>query len=73
MSNIIPIGGVTRLELPINTVLDGAKDALDGVILIGWNKKGEMHFASTYADAPEILWLLEQAKIILLEGGRDDT
>jgi len=65
--NIIPLGNITKLDLPVDTVLEGAKDKLEGVVLIGYDNDGELYFASTYADGGTVLWLMEKAKKALLE------
>jgi len=65
--NIIPLNGLTKLDLPIDRVLDAAKGELEGVILIGYDIKGDEYFASTYADGGDILWLIERLKKRLLE------
>ena len=65
--NVIPLGGITRLDLPADRVLEDYIGEFDGVVLIGWNKDDEFTFASTYADGGTVVWLLEQAKKKLLE------
>lgn len=72
MGDVIPLGGITRLELPVNRVLDSAKDKLEGVVLMGYDKDGGYYFASTYADGSEVLWLLEKLKKTLLAVGDDE-
>jgi len=67
MSNVIPLGGITKLDLPVDRVLESAKEQLEGVILIGYDKEGEEYFASTYADGGDVLWLIERLKKRLLE------
>ena len=67
MSNVIPLGNITRLDLPVDRVLESAKDQLEGVIIMGYDKEGNSYFASTYADGGEVLWLLEMCKKLLLE------
>lgn len=49
MSNVIPIGGITRLDLPADRVLEGAIGQMKGVVLIGFDQDGNEYFASTYA------------------------
>ena len=66
-SNVVPIGGVTRLDLPVDRVLEGAKGTLDGVVILGYSEDGGEYFASTYADGGDVLWLLERCKHLLLE------
>jgi coenzyme F420-reducing hydrogenase delta subunit len=64
---VIPLNCVTRLDLPVDRVLDGAKDQLDGVVILGYHKDGSEYFASTYADGGDVLWLLERCKVSLLK------
>ena len=66
MSNVIPLNNVTRLDLPPDRVLDGAKGQLEGLVILGYDKDGEQYFASTYADGGDVLWLLEKCKQALL-------
>lgn len=68
--NVIPIGGITKLDLPVDRVLQEAKEwACEGVIIIGWDTDGDLGFASSIADGGEVLWLLEKAKQALLNQG----
>ena len=67
MGKLIPLGNITRLDLPVNTVLKAAEDQLESVVLLGYDKEGEEYFASTIADGGEVIWLLEKAKKKLLE------
>jgi|TARA_R110002126_G_scaffold147361_4_gene293451 hypothetical protein len=58
---------ITDQPVPIKSILLGADRAnLEETIVIGWNKKGEFYFASSEADGANCLWLLEKAKIALL-------
>lgn len=64
----IPLGNVTRLDFPVDRVLEEAKEWIeDGVIVLGWDKDGEPYFTSSIADGGTVLWLLEKAKKALLE------
>lgn len=67
MSKILPFTGITSLDMPVDVVLESAKDQLEGVVILGYTKDGEEYFASTYADGPEVLWLLERLKKQLLD------
>lgn len=67
MSKVIKFTGVTRLDLPLDTVLDAAKETLEGVVIMGWTTNGEEYFASTYSDGGTVLWLVERMKKMLLE------
>ena len=67
MGKVIPLGMVTRLDLPVERVLDGAKESCpDGVVILGYDADGEPYFASSIADGGEVLWLLEKLKLKLL-------
>ena len=71
--NVIPLGNITRLDLPTDRVLDAVKgDCSDGVVVIGFDNQGELYFASSIADGGSVVWLLEQAKLALLTGGNDE-
>ncbi len=64
---IIPYGGITRLDLPVDRVLSKAMErGMDGVIVIGYDGDGEEYFASTYASGGTVLWLLERCKARLM-------
>ena len=66
MGKVIPIGGVTRLDLPPDKILEEAKGEFEGVVVMGWNKDGSLYFASSYADGGDVLWLLEACKKVLM-------
>lgn len=50
MGKVIPLGCVTKLELPVDRVLEAAKEQLEGVVILGYDNDGNSYFASTYAD-----------------------
>jgi len=64
---IIPLNTITTLDIPVDRIIDAAKDELDSVIVIGWDKHEEFYFASSLADGGDCLWLLEMAKKKLME------
>jgi len=69
---IVEFPGITRLDLPVDRVLEGGKDQLESVVIIGYDNNGEEYFASTIASGPEVLWLLERCKQRLLTVELDD-
>lgn len=73
-SNVVTLNVVTRLDLPVERIWNSAKEGeLKTMIVIGEEQDGTFFFASTKADGPEVLWLIEQAKLRLLKsGGADD-
>lgn len=71
-AKVIPIGCITKLDLPVDTVLDAAKGQLESVVLLGWTTDGEEYFASTDPDGGSVIFLLERAKLQLLRMSDDD-
>ena len=69
-AKIIPLGNITRLDLPPDRVLESAIGEFKGVVLIGYDKEGREYFATSYADGGEVLWLLERCKMELLNSGQ---
>lgn len=68
MGKVIPIGGITRLDLDPDQILEAAKGTLDGVVILGWTKDEKCEFfASSWADGGDVIWLLEMCKKALLE------
>jgi hypothetical protein len=69
MAEVHYLGGVTRLDLPADRVLDGAKNKLTGVLVLGYDKDGEFYAASSYADGGVLMWLMEHCKHELMKHG----
>ena len=68
MSNVIPLGNITKLDIQTDRVLDECKGhCSDGVIIMGYDDDGSFYFASSMADGGEVLWLLELCKKRLME------
>jgi len=67
MSNVIPFGGITRLDLPPDQILEKAIGQLQGVVIMGWDTDGKEYFASSYGDGGTVIWLAERMKKMLLE------
>jgi len=63
--NVVVLGVVTTLDIPVERVLEGAKD-LTKVVLVGYDADGEEYFASSFSDGGEAIWLMERAKLKLL-------
>jgi len=66
MDNVIPIGGITLLDIPEDQILEQAKGKMNGVVLMGWDEDGDLYFASSFADGGSVLWLMEKCKEALL-------
>lgn len=68
MGNVVHWPGVTKLDLPVERILDRAAEAkLSGALVVGWTEDGEFYAASSYADGGDLLWLLEMTKRKLFE------
>ena len=62
----------TTLPVPAEKVLNGALQyKLSDVIIIGKTEDGDLYLASSMPEAPEILWLLENAKCFILSPERE--
>lgn len=61
-------GIVTNNHDP-DVMLRLAAGELSEVVILGWGKNGELFFSSNVADGGSVLWLLENAKRLLLEHG----
>jgi hypothetical protein len=55
MGDVVILGGETKLPIPVERVLDGAKEC-DYVLVLGW-KGEEMWTASSDGDLAKALWL----------------
>lgn len=67
MGDVIELDCYTRLDLPPDKILENAKEKLNSVVLIGWDEQGELYFAGSYADARDVLWIIEKAKQLLFK------
>jgi hypothetical protein len=65
--NVVPFSGITKLDLPPDRILNAAVGKLQSVVVIGYTKDGDEHFATSYADGGETLWLVERFKKALLD------
>lgn len=63
MAKVIALNNLTRLDVPAERVLQAALEAdLDAVVVIGYDKGGDEHFASSLADGGDVLWLLKRCE-----------
>lgn len=71
MSNVIQIGGYTKLPIDPNKVLDAAKDRLDFVFVAGHDNEGNEYFACSNGkeeDIDKILYLIGRFQFKLFNG-----
>lgn len=68
--NVVVLPVVTRLDIPAERTLNTALEArLEGAVVVGTREDGTYYFASSLADGGDVLWLLEWAKMQLLQVG----
>ncbi len=67
MGKVVPFNGITKLDLPADTILKGNFGKLESVVIMGYDKDGNEVFASSFADGSEVLWLAERIKCKLME------
>lgn len=67
MGDVVIANIETRLPLPAERILDGARAAdLTEILLLGWMPDGQFYAASTHNDIGGHLILLEKAKAVLM-------
>jgi len=64
--------GTMELDIQADIVLKAAFEEMKGAIVIGYDNNDELYFASSYAGRGKILWLLEQAKQVLMSTSNSD-
>lgn len=72
-AEIVLFNGITRLDLPADRVLEAVlKEDLESVVIMGYTKDGAEFFSSSIANGPDVLWLIERLKTLLLDIEGDD-
>jgi hypothetical protein len=46
MGEVVTLGGYTSLDIPVERVLDGAKE-LESILVLGWTKDGKFYAATS--------------------------
>ena len=65
MGEVIIAPFITRLDVPVERILDGAQ-GLASIVIMGYDQEGNEYFASSIASGDEVLWLMERSKMKLL-------
>jgi hypothetical protein len=66
-AQVLRFDGITKLDIPVEHVLDGAAEAdLKCIVVLGYDTEGNEFFSSSMADGADVLWLLERLKRQLL-------
>jgi cell wall assembly regulator SMI1 len=71
MSNVVPFGGYTRLDINPEGVLEGAKGKLGSVLVLGYDGDGKLYAASSTADLGSLILLMEKFKHKVVVGDYD--
>jgi hypothetical protein len=66
VGEIVRLDVETILDIPPDTVLDGAKSQLQQVVVVGTTVDGDEYFASSTGYLPDVLWALQRAAAKLL-------
>ena len=70
---VVQLHCVTKLDIPVDTILDSVrKEDLENCIIVGWDKEEKFYFASSMADGAEVNWLLDLAKHYLFQAALED-
>lgn len=64
-AKVIPLNNITRLDIPVDRVLEDTKGRLKDIVILGYDNDGEEYFASSIADGAEVNWLLDRCKLQL--------
>ena len=68
MAEIVELSVVTKLDIPAERVISRAAEAdLVEVVIVGFDKDGDLFFAANKADAGAVGWQLDMAKHRLLK------
>jgi hypothetical protein len=59
---VVVLDVVTKQDLDPDRVLKGAIGELQDVVVIGWDKSGDLWLASNTPYQPDLLWLVKQAE-----------
>lgn len=73
MGNVIELRTVTTTTIPPETILQAAlKAELTEAIIVGQRPDGTVYFAMSSADVPNVNWMLDCAKRLLMDGIVDE-
>lgn len=65
MGDVIDFNGSTIGDVPVEQVLDSAKD-LESVLILGWTKDDVLFASCSFGAVPDILFLIEKFKAVIL-------
>ena len=59
---VIAFPGLSKLDQNVDLILREAIGELNEVVVTGYDKEGELYFASSKSDGAAVVWLLERAE-----------
>lgn len=62
MSNVVSWGGITKLPIPPDQILEKAKGQYERVVVVGVDEEGDLHIASSEADLVIVNFDIDRAK-----------
>jgi hypothetical protein len=66
MGEVVELPVQTTQDIPVPKVLSGAADCTE-VLIVGTSRDGTPFYASSTADKYRMLWILERARLKLLD------
>lgn len=66
-SNVVIGPFNTRLDIPVERIRKVAQKNCERLLCIGLTKEGKPYYSSSFADATEMLWMIERFKLNLLK------
>lgn len=68
MGKVILYTGITKLDLPVDRILENnIGKGLESIVIMGYDADGQEIFASSIDDGSTVLWLIERCKLKLLK------
>lgn len=72
MGEVIPLGTITNGDWPIQKVVDGINcEKIEHIVVVAFDKDGNLELAMSSGQIPINLWMLELAKKRVLEASDD--
>ena len=68
--NVVFLDEYTDQDIPADRVLENNVGRFDKVMLLGYDKDGEMRFCSSFADPKDMIWLLTCIERAIMDAGQ---
>lgn len=70
MGDVHILNMVTRMDIPVDRVIDSIPRDMAEIVVVGYTADGEFYFATNKANGPDVLWMLQMAAKKILEIGQ---